>query len=486
MSMRQDPKMNLIAGVFLLLGIVLTVAATFRLKNLSTEPTTTYRVALRLNTGSAGMEAQAAVRIGGQRVGRVNKVETKTRAELGADWARVEAAQEGFRQRRGVEVPSVPKTLPSGRAAPESIEDHEGRPKDYDALFGDGPIVVIEIEVPSKFEIYQDARVDLDVPLLGSGASLNIPYTGNPDAGRPPLADGDFLVGQLGSPLLLYQAGLDPEKVWEIVDNIQATSRLVREEMAPDAKDLLRSVHETWESDGRGIITDVRDVTSGARDAWPTWKGDIDHTLANARNASDRFDSTMDNVEQLTGTARDGVDAFKEGVTLARDVIQENRDNVRETIASAKRTMRDIETTTRPNVDETLDGYQALAEQAGSYLAQYKPVLDQVMANVRLASGQLRLLAIEIRAQPWRVLHRPDTKELETQLLYDSSRAYASAVSDLRAASESLEAMLDRADTGGAVDPSQLQGLNSDLQQAFERYRDAERALLDRMIEDSK
>lgn len=460
MSMRHDPKMTLAAGVFLLVGLALAVFATFQLKSLSMSPKTRYFVALRLETGSAGLEAQAAVRIGGQRVGRVLSVETKPQEEMTSEQqTRLQDAQRGHRLRLGV--------------AEGEVMTPAGRPLDYAAQFGTGPIVVVEIEAPTRYQIRRDARVDLDVPLLGAGASLNIPYIGSPNT--EVLTEGDFIIGQLGSPLLLYQAGLDPEKVAFMIENVNATLTSAREtveevraEWVPRGTDLLDR--------GVGVVEDVRTVTTDVREKWPAWSERIDQTTANIADASENIDGTMTKAN----------DFFDHASTLAgdaREVVAENRQDVRDIVASAKRTMHDVETTTRPNVDAAIDQYEAVAAQASTYLAQWKPILDQVMANVRLASGQLRLLAVEIRSQPWRVLHRPDTKELENQLLYDSSRSYATAVSDLRAASESVQALLAHAEQGRSVDPALLERLSVDLEQAFERYREAEEALLDTMID---
>jgi hypothetical protein len=92
-------------------------------------------------------------------------------------------------------------------------------------------------------------------------------------------------------------------------------------------------------------------------------------------------------------------------------------------------------------------------------------------------SDQLKLTAVEVRSQPWRLLHQPTTKELSTQVLYDSTRAYAEAASDLRAASEALQAV--SVNTGA----SDVSAMTQRLAEAMEKYRGAERALMDKLIE---
>jgi hypothetical protein len=92
-------------------------------------------------------------------------------------------------------------------------------------------------------------------------------------------------------------------------------------------------------------------------------------------------------------------------------------------------------------------------------------------------SDQLKLTSIEVRSQPWRLLHQPTTKELSAQVLYDATRAFAEAASNLRAASESLQAARPGSDTAH---------LSDELRTAVERYRTAEQALLDKLIENDR
>jgi hypothetical protein len=87
---------------------------------------------------------------------------------------------------------------------------------------------------------------------------------------------------------------------------------------------------------------------------------------------------------------------------------------------------------------------------------------------------------VEIRRNPWRLLYRPGAKETRTEILYDAARAYAAAVSDLRAASEALQAASVRADP----DSENISRLLAELQAAFSRFEETERALLDKLIQE--
>jgi hypothetical protein len=102
------------------------------------------------------------------------------------------------------------------------------------------------------------------------------------------------------------------------------------------------------------------------------------------------------------------------------------------------------------------------------------PNIRRMMANFRLASDQLAATLAEVRRSPWRLLYRPDKREQDFELLYDSARSYAAAVSDLRNASETIQSL----SAGGVSAPERVQGLISDLEAAFDRYKQTEAEFL--------
>jgi hypothetical protein len=74
---------------------------------------------------------------------------------------------------------------------------------------------------------------------------------------------------------------------------------------------------------------------------------------------------------------------------------------------------------------------------------------------------------------------------MSTQALYDSTRAYAEAGSDLRAASESLRALVE-ARQAGIGDQAPIDEASRLLARTAEHYKTAERALLDLLVKESK
>jgi ABC-type transporter Mla subunit MlaD len=132
---------------------------------------------------------------------------------------------------------------------------------------------------------------------------------------------------------------------------------------------------------------------------------------------------------------------------------------------------------------------QAIAD-VDALLAEQRPNIRKAMANMRLTSDQLKLASIEVRSQPWRLLHEPDTKELATQVLYDATRSYAAAASDVRAASEALSQVSLAQRAGPTMTDADLAKSLADLsvrlRASMESFATAERKLLETLVNESK
>jgi N-methylhydantoinase B/oxoprolinase/acetone carboxylase alpha subunit len=129
-----------------------------------------------------------------------------------------------------------------------------------------------------------------------------------------------------------------------------------------------------------------------------------------------------------------------------------------------------------------VEDFALSAERIRILVGQRASDMETAIANARIASDQLKLTMVEVRQAPWKILAAPTgRKELENEVLYDSVRAYASAVSDLRAAAASLDAMTqDNTRALREADRETIDRITKEVQGAFERYEKAERAFLKR------
>ena len=129
-----------------------------------------------------------------------------------------------------------------------------------------------------------------------------------------------------------------------------------------------------------------------------------------------------------------------------------------------------------------LGSYKDFADKANTLVEENRPKIDSTLDSVESIGIQGKLFVEEIRSQPWRLLKKPSTEELEREPIYEAARAYADAVSDLRKASEALEAAVMKvSESGSTADTANLVRISGVIEAAYGRYEEAERGLLEKL-----
>jgi len=452
MSARGPKRNNVLAGLFLVSSLVIAVILSFWVSDIFDRfgSFTSYAVDLSLKDGATGIEPGSPVRLGGKTVGRVESVA----------WKRGQALSDGRSPTTGIRV---------------------------------------KIKIRADIPVYSDAITQIERPILGGLAAINITNPGglpNPETPDAPpaqlLAEGGIVHGIL-APGLLTQAGLGPEQVEQIrsiITQINAASTdiaTITGAFAPDAEPAMGDITELLKS-ARRI------VESAESDFDELWSPKVTSTL-------DNFDTISANGVDITDSVASGVDEARQGIDDAKAMIksgQEIIDNAQPDIDSILKNVdqisRHFEEQTTVDIDElmaqaksTVDEYHTLGDKANVFLQEQKPQVEETLTNIRLASLDGRLFVSEIRAQPQRLLRPPSKKELERELLYSSARAYAAAASDLRAASTALDNILHMAANGDTptLTPAEIIALQKKVHNAFETYQNAETDLLNAIISDA-
>ncbi len=419
---KRSSKNNVLAGLFVLVSVILTVAVIIVLADAgeALEPTRRYTVRFTMSEGAWGLASGSPVTLGGQRVGRVSEI--------------------------GFVGPA---------AAPEGVD--------------------VKIRIREELTLRTDADVQLVVPLLGANTAINIVDLGKPSS---PVAGEDTPIdGSLAPPGFLAQAGYGPDQqqqVQNILNNLDETTAWVNDFRRRLEIDIT-SASERLEN----ILANVDAIAADIGEKWPQWSGRADSILATADEQIGPF------VEE----ARAGLDDVRRTVGKVEGVIDENSENIRSTVANIEQLssrlngeMYDDFQAVLTRATTALDNFSATAEEARELLEINGPQLGLIVANARLASDQLKATAVEVRHAPWRLLYQPGRKEFENELLYESVRTYAGAVSDLRATAATLRNVTETG-TAGPTDTRTVDQLIEDLQQAFERYEQAEREFLDQWLQ---
>ena len=428
---RKKAINNVLAGTFLLGSVLLAVFISFLLTDVEFARTTRYEIRFPLKQGAPGIEPGSAVSIGGQKVGMVTGVD-------------FQYAEDGTGVATGVRV--------------------------YARL-------------RSRDVIYENAMVYIERPILGALSSINIASAGTPDVapyqGSSPRLEADEWIAGRTASALMAQAGLPPEgfaglfaKFEELTNK---TTKIV-DDIGPHVKPGMEKVAETLEN--------VREMTASTKERLPVWREQIDSILANSRDTSEKFGPLVDKADLLIGDVQ-------ASVKTVGQIIDDNAPKVNQIVDDVAATTKHVREKSLVDLDEAFAKAKASIDSLGEAVTtldtlarQETPNIRRMLANGRLASDQLKLLMAELRAQPWRILIRPSTKEIEQQLVYDAARAYADAVSDLRAASETLDALSNADSLPDETRRETLQVLVGELRATFEQYKKAESQLLDRMIED--
>ncbi len=334
--------------------------------------------------------------------------------------------------------------------------------------------LVADVRIRSSLKLYSDAKMELVLPLLGGTSLLNITSVG---VGPNELTESDIIQATMALPTFLAQAGYGPDQAQQvraIIDNVYELTVQVRDfsnVVTPELKEQIDAL-------GR-IMAEAEQIADDVTVVYPQWRDNISSTLASAEAASDRLDGV---VTRIDDTARDAGLLVNE----SREMLADNRPGIDAIVANTESLTEKIDQQTIEEFNETLRTINADLDQIMAWMRENWPGVRKIVSNMRLASDQLKLTMIEVRRAPWRLLYQPGKKELETELLYDSARTYAEAVSDLRAASEELEVLQAAAQAApiAGIEPEQIQRISAELDKAFERYHRAETDFLSRLIDD--
>jgi hypothetical protein len=429
--MNPASRNNVFAGLFLVFSLALGVWVTFTLSDRGT-PGANSPVVIRfpIETGAYGLKQGSAVTLGGQRVGEVIST--------------------GFHT--------------------EPVENTKDLRRFIDVL----------AKVRGDLGIDQTSAANLDRPLLGSSSTINISMVGTGHAAptwKPSELDSaaPVIVGTLSPPAVLQQAGFGPEQskaVEKMVEDLRHTAATIRVAIDENAPKVSKMVDST------------ATVMNNVETRIPEWTSRIDRaTLAAEKAAADlpsitqKFEKQVADIGSIISRNSDKIDSIISKTERTTALAESALDKVdRESIAALNRTLRDSQ--------EAVEKLKRPLAQFRDLMNEDLPQIKTIVANGRLASEQLKLTATEVRAQPWRLLYRPDTRELQVQLLFDAARSYAQSVSDLKAASEALagaESLFK--DSANPENMAHVQAVAKDLEAALVRSREAEDIFMKRLNE---
>jgi len=448
-------RTNLRAGLFVIVGVTLAFLVIILLSDFSAWFASRKKIEVRfaLGDGVAGLKPGAVVSIGDHKIGNV-------------------AAIEPDRNKQG----RVTRLL-------------------------------VTAEIPDDYTLYENARVELVVPPLGAGSRLDIVSVGRPpgSAGDEPAAGSGVYDAQTDPPLeggvspsqfasdFAEEAGIGARQrrqVQQIISNVEhITAALggdaVDGELAPRARRLDQTLQDVRGAAAR--LNALSEAIAGDRppDQLPDRARQIARLVGELNDTVDQARAALDHARRLLVENRPAVKATIDRVAK---LIERNEPAIDEAIEAGRQTLAHTEKITAEvrhemladlrrllgKADEAMTDVKSSMDELEHMTTTQRPVIEKMIANLRLASDQFKLAAIEVRRAPWRLLYEPKEKELETENLYDSARSFALAASNLEATASSMKAMLDK--YGETIDPddARLQLMLENMQRTFEKFSEVQ------------
>lgn len=365
--------------------------------------------------------------------------------------------------------------------------DRTGEPRD------DGRIrptrVEVVVAIDDGIALNEGAAAVVRAPLLGGVGSLDIVSLGPPDAS--PLPEGGVLEGRGSAGMgevaadLLAGMGITREAVEGYkakIDAIFDDGTAFAGNMRTGSETFVTSMNELGAVTG-AASTDIEDTADRVRATIRhaeslmarlgsdegEWKLEIDRTLREISEASARAPTIADDAAGL--------------VARVREDYEQYRTPIGNTLTSVESFSKYLDEEARGQFDPLITGWAELAARLNRFVAVEAPEASRLLTDTRLAATQANLFIEELRAQPWRLLKPPRESDLSREPIYRAARRYAAAVADLRAVSQSLDRALQQDPTAGGGDAAELVRIREALSTAYEEFTEAERLLLDRLAE---
>ena len=187
------------------------------------------------------------------------------------------------------------------------------------------------------------------------------------------------------------------------------------------------------------------------------------------------------NPKSLMAGAKRSVTTIEQTTTKVAAMVEKVRPDLEATVAKARQyTEQDF-----ARIIKKLDGvmtrlediakkFQTVAKTSEDLIVLNRNRIEDILANLRLMSLNLKAMSKEIRRRPWLILHTPSEKETRDQNIYDAVRAFGEAAAQLEDALEHLKALYAAHPEGLGPQDARLKDVRAQLDAAFENFQKVE------------
>lgn len=419
--MAKKQRNELVAGLFVLVCVAALVGILVWLSGVQVGERVAY-VAAPLSAGDTGIIAGSEVKIGPTRIGKVTAVEPSE------DWTEF----------------------------------------------------LYRVQLEADVDLRSDALVESAIPTLGGAGTLVVLQRGSPDA---PAADREHPIPLHVGPNPLVrdiqrQLGFGDQERTEFqqtLHNINVLSTNLADVSASLAGELNAGADGTLLAETKATLGDLRQVAAGLREESARLFAQLDP--ANPASAMGKIHASLDDVNAVTSQAAGMIATVRPDVERAVGNVARTTDRVDAmTAAEVPALLASLQTSSEDLVSIMHD-LRGVSAGARDIMTVNRENIDEIIANMTRVSLELKAAAREIRAEPWRLMGKPDVEDVRTANIREAANAFAASATELDAAIQRLSAMADTQSGPLPADDPQLLQVRQRIRDSFGRFLQAEEAL---------
>jgi ABC-type transporter Mla subunit MlaD len=343
--------------------------------------------------------------------------------------------------------------------------------------------IIVKFQVDSDVTLWSNASVTRYMPLLGGGAWLNFDSVGfpksNDDKGGDLLKqNGELTANVTGGILATLLGPSDAERTSKALQNIDKFTAF------------LTDIPKSWNEEVVPMLENVNSMTASIRKDYVEWSKKITLFLTHADSAALKIDDTLDDIPPLLVSAQKDLDQVGEILDENATKISETMDNIVVMTQDGKVFISDFRTESLVKINQILEtgekGIDSLTNSLNridTEITVRMPDISMMLANLRQASAQLKLTALEVRRSPWKLLYTPSTTEVAHENLYESARSFVMATNELESASLAFREIFE-------INPEMLESqpeLKAEVEKyvfdALDRFKKAQERLFSEIVD---
>jgi phospholipid/cholesterol/gamma-HCH transport system substrate-binding protein len=179
-------------------------------------------------------------------------------------------------------------------------------------------------------------------------------------------------------------------------------------------------------------------------------------------------------------------DKLLEALEVVRGLLEENRLDLRHTIANLKEITARTSTITEKlegtpdQVNRSLAEIEKAGESLAATLRENRSGIGAIVDDLSQTSANLANLTADIKRRPWRIFYRPGADELKEMDLYDAAWAYNLGAAELNRTVRDLSARMESSGAQGA----DLEKIKVEIAERLKRQRQFEETFWEKLNAD--